>query len=132
MAIEGGTEADALRGFLADLARRTGQRTDNFNALHFGVHPNASVTAAECPNVLYRRIIEHAHTSNIHVHIGVPELTESYPYWVHITGDVRAATFEVGSALIHEEGHLKALDDPHVRAVAAEYPARPGLTASLS
>ena len=109
MAIEGGDEAEALRGFLASLEQRTGKRADNFNALHFGVHPNASVTPEECPNVLYRRLIEHAHTSNIHVHIGVPELTDAYPYWVHITGDIRTATFQVGGTLIHDEGYLTAL-----------------------
>jgi hypothetical protein len=127
VAIEGGEEAEALRAFLAELRQRTGKRTDNFNALHFGVHPNASVSPEECPSVLYRRIIEHAHTSNIHVHIGVPELTGDYPYWVHITGDIRTATFQVGHALIHEHGLLTALGDPAVKAVAAEYPDRPGL-----
>ena len=127
VAIEGGHEAVALRDFLASLEKRIGGRADNFNALHFGVHPNAAVTPEECPSVLYRRIIEHAHTSNIHVHIGVPELTDDYPYWVHITGDIRTATFQVGSKLIHDEGHLTALESPEVRAVAAEYPGRPGL-----
>jgi hypothetical protein len=125
--IEGGEEAAALRDFLATLERRIGRRADNFNALHFGVHPNAAVTPAECPSVLYRRIIEHAHTSNIHAHIGVPELTDDYPYWVHITGDIRTATFEVGGTLIHDEGYLTALDHPAVKAVAAQYPERPGL-----
>jgi len=127
VAIEGGEEAKALRRFLGSLEERTGKRADNFDALHFGVHPNAAVTETECPNVLYRRLIEHAHTSNIHVHIGVPELTDEYPYWVHITGDIRTATFTVGDAVIHDRGRLTALDDPLVRAVAAEYPGRPGL-----
>jgi hypothetical protein len=127
VAIQGGTEAEALRTFLAALERKTGKRADNFDALHFGVHPNAEVTAEECPNILYRRLIEHAHTSNIHVHIGVPELTDEYPYWVHITGDIRTATFEVGNNVIHDRGYLTALDDPVVKAVAAEYPGRPGL-----
>ena len=57
MAIEGGEEAAALRDFLAVLEKRTGRRADNFNALHFGVHPNAAVTPEECPSILYRRII---------------------------------------------------------------------------
>jgi hypothetical protein len=126
--IEGGKEADALRRFLASLQdHRTGKDAYNFDALHFGVHPNASVTAEECPNILYRRLIEHSHTSNIHVHIGVPELTKDYPYWVHITGDIREATFEVGGVLIHDRGHLTALDLPAVKAVADEYHGRPGL-----
>ncbi len=91
------------------------------------MHPNASVTEEECPNVLYRRLIEHAHTSNIHVHIGVPELTAHYPYWVHITGDIRTATFEVGKEVVHDNGRLTVLDHPAVRAVADEYPGRPGV-----
>jgi hypothetical protein len=127
LAIEGGREAEALRGFLAALEKRTGKDARNFDALHFGVHPNASVDEHECPNILYRRLIEHAHTSNIHVHIGVPQLTSGYPYWVHITGDIRTATLRVGDVLIHDEGRLTALDHPAVKAVAAEYPGRPGL-----
>ncbi|MCL5735745.1 MAG: hypothetical protein M1274_09210 [Actinobacteria bacterium] len=125
--IEGGDEAKALRRFLASMEERTGKRADNLDALHFGVHPNAGVTEEECPSILYRRLIEHAHTSNIHAHIGVPELTPHYPYWVHITGDIRTATFEIGETLMHDGGHLTVLDHPAVRAVAAEYPGRPGV-----
>jgi hypothetical protein len=65
--------------------------------------------------------------ANIHVHIGVPELTKDYPYWVHIAGDIRTATFRVGDAIVHDRGHLTALEHPAVKAVAAEYPGRPGL-----
>jgi hypothetical protein len=61
------------------------------------------------------------------VHIGVPELSAGYPYWVHITGDIRTATFEVGKAVIHDNGRLTVLDHPAVRAVADEYPGRPGV-----
>jgi hypothetical protein len=125
--IEGGEEAVALRDFLASLQDRVGKDAYNFNALHFGVHPNASVDAHECPNVLYRRLIDHSHTSNIHAHIGVPELTKEYPYWVHITGDIRTATFKVGGIIVHDQGYLTARDHPAVKAVAAKYPGRPGL-----
>jgi len=125
--IEGGEEAEALRDFLASLQDRICTYAYNFNALHFGVHPRASVDAYECPNILYRRLIDHSHTSNIHVHIGVPEASKEYPYWVHITGDVRTATFKVGDVLIHDQGHLTALDHSAVKAVAAKYPGRPGL-----
>lgn len=124
LSIEGGAEADALKSFLSSLENRLGKDPYNFDALHFGVHPNASVDPEECPHILYRRLIEHSHTSNIHAHIGVPELAEGYPYWVHITGDVRAATFEVGETLVHDRGHLTALDHPAVKAVAAKYPGR--------
>jgi hypothetical protein len=124
--IEGGEEAEALRRFLASLEDRVGGEVYNFDALHFGVHPNASVDAEECPHVLYRRLIEHSHTSNIHAHVGVPRPTATYPYWVHITGDVRAATFKVGDNTIHDRGRLTVLDHLAVRAVAAKYPGRPG------
>ena len=127
VSIDGGKEADLLRRFLASLRDRTGKAADRFDALHFGVHPNASVSEKECPNVLYRRLIEHAHTSNIHVHIGVSELTKEYPYWVHITGDIRTATFRVGDVVVHDQGHLTALDHPAVKNIAAEFPDRPGL-----
>jgi hypothetical protein len=124
--IEGGDEADALARFLAALQDRVGKDAYNFNALHFGVHPHASVDVHECPSILYRRLIEHSHTSNIHVHLGVPELTDDYPYWVHITGDIRKATFKVGNVVVHDQGHLTAVDHPAVKAVAAKYPGRPG------
>lgn len=124
--IEGAAEADALRRFLAAMKERVGDKVYDFNALHFGVHPQAGVDSDQCPNVLYRRLIEHAHSSNIHVHIGAPPPTQAYPYWVHCTGDIRSATFRVGDTLVHDRGRLAALDHPQVRAVAARYPGRPG------
>jgi hypothetical protein len=51
----------------------------NFDTLHFGVHPNAEVLPHQCPSLLYRRLIEHAHSRNLHVHIGSPEPTKDYP-----------------------------------------------------
>jgi hypothetical protein len=126
--IDGGEEAEALNRFLAEMKERLGDGVYNFKALHFGVHPQASVSSHQCPDSNYRRMIEHSHSSNIHVHIGAPEVVpDSYPYWMHITGDIRTATFKVGSTLIHDEGHLTALDNPVVRSVAAKYPGRPGL-----
>jgi len=125
-AIEGGEEANALKRFLASMRERLGDGVYDFNALHFGVHPQAAIEPHQCPHVLYRRLIDHSHSSNIHVHIGAPEATSDYPYWMHITGDIRAATFRVGDTLIHDHGRLFALDHPAVRAVAAKYPGRPG------
>jgi hypothetical protein len=127
LAIEGDEEAEALRRFLSFLEQRTGNRADNFDVIQFGVHPNASVSEEECPSILHRRLIEHAHTSNIHVHIGGPELTPDYPYWAHITGDIRNATFTIGDSVVHQDGRLTVLDHPAVKKVATEYPGRPGL-----
>ena len=125
--IEGGDEADALRRFLASMVERVGEGVYNFKCLHFGVHPQAVVGSHQCPNTNYRRMIEHAHSSNIHVHVGAPPATADYPYWMHCTGDIRSATFRVGDTLVHDRGRLTALDNPSVIAVAEKYPNRPGL-----
>ncbi|MFC1942778.1 hypothetical protein ACFLWU_06150 [Chloroflexota bacterium] len=125
--IEGGSEADALRCFLDSMRERLGEGVYDFNGLHFGVHPQASVTAHQCPNLLYRRLIDHSHSSNIHVHIGAPSPNKNYNYWMHCTGDIRTATLRVGDTLIHDKGHLTALDHSAVLAIAEKYPGRPGL-----
>ena len=127
LSIDGGLEAEALRRFMKAMRERLGESVYDFDTLHFGVHPQAQVGAHQCPSVLYRRLIEHSHSSNLHVHIGSPKATPSYPYWPHITGDVRQATFRIGENAMHEMGRLTVLDDPAVRAVAARYPGRPGL-----
>ena len=127
LSIEGGAEADALRSFLADMHGRLGESVYDFDTLHFGVHPQAQVAAHQCPSVLYRRLIEHSHTSNLHVHIGSPKATPTYPYWPHVTGDLRHATFRIGDTLIHDAGRLTVLDSAPVRVVATRYPGRPGL-----
>lgn len=126
--IEGGYEADALSRFLVSMKERLGERVYDFDHIHSGVHPQASVGPQQCPSPLYRRVIEHSHSSNIHMHIGGPPSVPGYNYWMHITGDVRTATFKVGDNLVHDHGHLTALDDPTVVAMAANYPGRPGLT----
>ena len=125
--IEGGTEAEALKSFLADMVKRVGDGVYDFNAFHFGVHPQAIVAPHQCPNILHRRVIEHSHSSNVHVHIGAPPSTPSYPYWMHCTGDIRHPTLKVGDTLVYDKGHLSALDDPVVKATARKYPGRPGL-----
>jgi hypothetical protein len=123
--IKGSDEADALRRFLASMVDRVGDGVYDFNTLHFGVHPQASVAPHQCPNILFRRIVDHSHSCNIHVHIGAPPAIPSYPYWMHCTGDIRTATFRVGDTLVHDRGHLTFLDNPAVLAIAEKYPGRP-------
>ncbi|MFC1860692.1 hypothetical protein ACFLYL_00200 [Chloroflexota bacterium] len=125
--IEGGDEAEALRRFLASMHQRLGDGVYDFSGIHFGVHPQAAVSPHQCPNILHRRLIEHSHSSNIHVHIGAPPATAEYPYWMHCTGDIRTATFRVGDTLVHDRGHLIALHSPAVLAIADKYPGRPRL-----
>ena len=106
---------------------RVGEGVFDFKCLHFGVHPQAFIGSHQCPNILYRRLIEHAHSSNIHVHIGAPPATADYPYWMHCTGDIRTATFRVGDTVVHDRGYLTALDHPKVHEIASKYPGRPGI-----
>ena len=125
--IEGGHEADALRLFLTEMEKRLGGGVYDFTGMHCGVHPQATVGPHQCPSLIYRRVIEHSHSSNIHVHIGAPPHTDDYPYWLHCTGDLLNATWRVGDTLILDRGHMTALDHPDVRAIAKKYPGRPGL-----
>jgi hypothetical protein len=126
-AIEGGWEAQALKRFLEDMKPRVGEGVYDFNVFHFGVHPQASVAPHQCPNVLHRRIIEHSHSCDLHVHIGAPPSNEKYPYYMHITGDIRKPSLKMGDTVVYDNGHLMALDSPGVAAVAAKYPGRPGV-----
>jgi hypothetical protein len=125
--IEGGSEAAALKLFLVAMKERVGDSVYDFTTFHFGVHPQAMVAPQQCQHVLHRRLIEHSHSSNLHVHIGNPPSTAQYPYWMHCTGDIRQPTLKVGDTLVYDQGHLFALDSPAVKAVAAKYPGRPGV-----
>jgi hypothetical protein len=126
-AIRGGHEADSLRRFLATMADRQGEDVYRFQVFHFGVHPQASVAAHQCPNALMRRLIDHSHCSNVHFHIGDAKPTPAYPYYLHVTADIRNATLRVGGTPVYEQGRLVALDNPAVAAVARKYPGRPGV-----
>ena len=45
---------------------------------------------------------------------------------MHVTADIRDATWRVGEHLVHDRGRMTALDHPDVLAVAANTPADPG------
>jgi len=123
----GGPEADAIKRFLSSLEDKVGEGVWVFDTFHFGVHPNAKIQEYQCPHVLHRRLINHSHSSNLHVHIGSAGANEKYPFWPHITGDIRNATLKVGDTFVYDNGYLCCLEDPEVLAVAAKYPGRPGL-----
>ena len=125
--IEGKDEAAALRSFLKSMEPRLGQEAYNFPEIHSGVHPCAVVPPQQCNHPIIRRVVDHSDSCNIHFHIGAPWPRPEYPYWLHITGDLRTATWKVGDNVIHERGRLLALDHPEVKAVAEKYPDRPGL-----
>lgn len=124
---EGGPEADSLNSFFSWLTNRFGTDAGKLSMVHSGVHPNA-VPPDQVVERPYRRIIEHQHTSNIHFHLGDIMGNPDWPAsMLHLTADIRQPTWEVGEQLIHDDGHLTALEHPDVAAVAAKYPGRPGL-----
>jgi hypothetical protein len=127
--MHGGGEAEAIRRFISYMEKEKGvSRRFEFNTLHSGVHPHASVTPEQCPNINYRRLIEHAATCNIHMHIGAEHGDKkAYPYWLHITGDIRKPTWKIGDRYLHQEGFMTALEHPLVREVAARHPQAPPL-----
>jgi hypothetical protein len=125
--IEGGEEARRLRQFLAEMEERKDDSVYDFPIIHSGVHPQAEVGPYQCPSSLYRRMIEHGHSCNVHAHIGAQPGTPKYPYKMHMTADIRSATWRVGGVLVHDKGRLCALDHPEVLAVAKKYPDRPGI-----
>ena len=126
--IEGKEEAAALRKFLKSMEPKLGTDAYNFPEIHSGVHPQAVVAPQQCDHPLVRRVVDHSESRNIHFHIGAPWPRPEYPYWLHITGDLRSATWRIGDHLVHDHGHLTALDHPKVKEVAEKYPGRPGLT----
>jgi hypothetical protein len=125
--IEGEEEAMRLRQFLAEMEERKDDSVYDFPIIHSGVHPQAEVGPHQCASSLYRRMIEHGHSCNVHAHIGAQPPTPKYPYKMHMTGDIRSATWRVGGVLVHDKGRLCALDHPEVLAVAKKYPNRPGI-----
>ena len=125
--IRGGAEAVALKRFLESMEDKIGDGIWRFDTFHFGIHPNAKVEKYQCSNDLFRRIIDHSHFSNLHVHIGSSPANQKYNIYPHITGDIRKPTLTVDGELVYDNGWLCCLNDPEVLAVAEKYPGRPGI-----
>ncbi len=129
--ISGGREADAINRFLKVMEGKVGDGMWKFDTFHFGIHPNAKVTDAQCPNAIYKRIIDHSHHSNVHWHVGSAPANENYNYYPHITADIRNVTLKVNGTLVYDNGYLMCLQDPRVLEVAAKYPDLPGVPPKL-
>ena len=126
--ISGDNEADTLRRFFKEeMEPILGQDVYNIPAIHSGVHPCAVVGPQHCDHPLITRLVGHTEHCNIHLHLGAPQPCEAYPYWFHVTGDIRNATWKVGEHLVHDKGRLTAIDLPCIKAIAEKYPDRPGL-----
>lgn len=125
--IEGGAEARKLYAFLQDMESKVGEKIWLFDTFHFGVHPNAHVPYYQCPNDIYRRTIEHSDCSNVHWHIGSAGGHPGYPFYPHITGDIRRCTLKVGDTYVYKNGWLCCQDDLRLQEIMKKYPGRPGI-----
>ncbi|MDR3299200.1 MAG: hypothetical protein LBU43_04170 [Candidatus Accumulibacter sp.] len=125
--ITGGLEAAKLNSFLKKMVGKVGEDIYKFDTFHFGIHPNAKVSKYQCPHDLYRRIIDHMHTSNLHWHLGSAGAKEGYNFYPHVTGDIRNSDLIVNGKTVYDKGWLTCQNDPEVAAVAAKYPGRPGI-----
>lgn len=125
--IDGGEEAQSLRGFLSNLEKRFGEAVYRIPALHGGVHPNAAVTPSQCPDIGRRRWIEHSHTCNIHLHVGETPRQPDWPYMLHVTADLRQSTLKLGDEVVYDQGYLVVLDRENIKALAGGYTDRPGV-----
>lgn len=127
---DGGREAKIIERFLAALAQRVGDDAAyEIRGPHGGVHPNAHVSAAQCPDPDYREFIASFHTCAVHMHLGQAGRSNSFPFNLHTAAEVRGATLKVGACLLHENGRLGVAEDPRVKEVAARYADRPGFAA---
>lgn len=128
--ITGGREAESIKAFIdREIVPVAGERAWMFTRMHPGVHPNARITETQCPNILHRRLIDHSHMSNIHMHFG--DLLEPLPEYnnigIHLTGDLQNSTWAVDGKAVIDQGYNMMLQHPRVLEVAARYPGRPGL-----
>ena len=125
--ISGGKEADAISHTLKELEGKVGDGMQKFDTFHFGIHPNAKVTKDQCPNDIYRRIIDHSHHSNMHWHLGSAPANEKYNFYPHVTADIRNCTLKIADKLAWDNGYMMCLQDKKVLEVAAKYPDLPGI-----
>ena len=126
--VEGGAEAEVLRGFLKALANAIGEDgAYEIRAPHGGVHPSALVSPAQCPDPDYREFIASFHPSSLHMHLGQAGSNSNFPYNLHTAAELRGATLKIAGKVLHDNGRLGVYDDPRVQAVAAKFPDRPGL-----
>ncbi len=125
--ITGGEEAAKIMAFLKEMETKVGDGMWKFDTFHFGVHPNATIEEYQCPNDLRRRFVNHAHTSNVHAHLGSAPANDNYPFYPHITADIRRATLTVGGVQVYDDGYLCCLDDPSLQEIMKKYPGRPGI-----
>ncbi len=124
---EGGEEAETFTRFYKFMSQYLGEAAYEVRGFHGGVHPSAILEPHQCPNTPYRHFVEHHHWSSFHFHMGNSRTTKTFPYLMHISGEMRGGSLRVGDNYVYKDGCLTAADHPKVREIAAKYPDRPGL-----
>lgn len=127
VAIEGKEEARKLKEYLKDTEQYFGSDVYKMVQAHGGAHPCTKVSPAQCSHPLYTRIIDHSGMDTVHVHIGDQWVNEKYPYRVHLTADIKNASWKVGDKYVVKNGRLTAFDTPSVKEIMKKYPDRPGV-----
>jgi hypothetical protein len=127
--IEGGAEAETLRGFMAALAKQLGEdHAYEIRAPHGGVHPSALLTEAECPDADYREFVASFHPSSVHMHLGQGGRDKDFPYNLHTACEIRGGTMTVGGHKVHDGERMAVVDNADVLEVAARTPNLPGVS----
>jgi len=125
--VTGGKEAELINHTLKELEGKVGDGMRKFDTFHFGIHPNAKVTKDQCPNEIYRRIVEHSHPSCIHWHLGSAPANEKYNFYPHVTADLIYPDLTIAGKVAWDKGHMLTLDDPKLKKIADKYPDLPGI-----
>ena len=126
-AFEGGEEAKTLTEFYKFMTKYLGEDATEVRGFHGGVHPSARIEPWQCPNESYRDFIEHHHWSSFHFHMGNSRRVPGFPYLMHVSGEMRGGSLQVGDNFVYKDGRLTSANHPKVRAIAERYPDRPGL-----
>ncbi len=127
--VEGGPEAETLRGFLKSLAEALGDdHAYEIRAPHGGVHPSALIRPDQCADQDYREFVASFHPSSLHMHLGQGGRNKDFPYNLHTACEIRGGTLTIGGHKVHDGERMAVLDHPKVLEAAARTPDRPGIT----
>lgn len=126
VSLEGGEVAKKILAYLKDTEQYFGDAVYKMDQAHVGAHPCTKISPAQCSHPLYRRIIDHSGMDTLHVHIGDQWVNEKYPYRVHLTADIKDASWKVGGKYVVKDGRLTAFEQPSVQKLLEKYAGMPG------
>ncbi len=96
-----------------------------FDTFHFGIHPNANVTKDQCPNDVYRRIIEHSGPRCVHWHLGSAPANQKYNFYPHVTGDLMDIDLKIAGKVAWDKGWMLGARQPEAEEDRCQVPRSP-------